>query len=181
MSEEKPASQIKTAEAPGDEANGWQGKMDKFMTARRNLEAAAEAIEKAPAVEGGAPSPKGDGETEVRRGEVSAATVGRMLGLVMASDIKLLESKVDLLQTRVNNLLAKMDKLQASLQALATGAELERIEVQMGTLKSALSKAPQVVEPSESTDDASGSTEHFRENIVTNRPSGGKFVSRRKD
>lgn len=67
--------------------------------------------------------------------EVSASTIGRMMGLATAIDLSLVEGKLDLLSTKVNNLTVRMEKVLAAIQAAPTGTDLERIDVQIGALK----------------------------------------------
>ncbi|NLF25758.1 MAG: hypothetical protein GX589_08920 [Deltaproteobacteria bacterium] len=76
--------------------------------------------------------------TDPRRGEVSAATIGRMLGLVTSADLQIIENKVDLLLTKINNLTAKTEKIISALSGLATGAEIERVEMQIGNLRNSI-------------------------------------------
>ena len=72
---------------------------------------------------------------EPKPAEVSAATIGRMMGLVTNSEFRLLEGKVDLLTTKIATMTMKMDKILGILGAAPTGADLERIDVQIGGLK----------------------------------------------
>ena len=75
---------------------------------------------------------------EVTRGDVSAATIGRMLGLAGSGELKLLEGKIDLVSTRVSNLTVRMEKITAGLQKLPSAVDLERIDVQIGNLRTML-------------------------------------------
>jgi hypothetical protein len=68
--------------------------------------------------------------------EVSAATIGRMLGLATSTDLKLLEGKLELIQSKVTNLTVRLEKALSILQSAPTGSDLERIDVQIGGLKS---------------------------------------------
>lgn len=72
------------------------------------------------------------------RGELSAAALGRMLGLATEGDIRLMEGKIDLLSSKVNQLIAKMERVLNFTTQAPTGADLERIDVQIGSLKSAM-------------------------------------------
>ncbi len=90
-------------------------------------------------------APGGQPETKVLtveegpvRPEVSATTVGRMLGLVTLGDIKVYEGKLDLMMTKVNNMAVRVEKAVSLLNSMPTGADLERIDVQIGSLKAAL-------------------------------------------
>jgi hypothetical protein len=73
--------------------------------------------------------------------EISAATVGRMMGLATISDLKLLDSKVELVSTKVASLVIKLDKALTILNSAPTAADLERIDVQIGSVKTALREA----------------------------------------
>ena len=71
-----------------------------------------------------------------KRTEVSASTIGRMLGLVTLAEFRVVEGKIDLVMTRVASLLAKLDRIQQGLNSVPTGSDLERIDVQIGALRS---------------------------------------------
>ncbi len=156
----------------------WQQKMEQFLTARRNLDEAAQELESS-AKQNDEQLPAGE---ESRR-DVSAATIGRMLGLVTAGDFKLMESKIDLLQTRVNTLMAKVDRLQPVLQTLACGSDMERLEVQLQSIKALMAEIKNEVKRPQQSDAADAEkSERLRSNIVTNMPpSGSKFVSRKRE
>lgn len=81
------------------------------------------------------------GQSGEQRREVSAATIGRMMGLVTLSEFKLVETKIDLLSTRVNALFARLDKITSLLEGTPTGSDLDRIDVQIGALKGLLKEA----------------------------------------
>lgn len=95
-----------------------------------------------PLVEGDAPQKASDSVaapekplTESSPREVSAATIGRMMGLATVNELRLLEGKVDLLSTKLTSLMVKVDKLIAVSGNFPTGSDLERIDVQIGSLK----------------------------------------------
>ncbi len=95
-----------------------------------------------PLVEGNAPSKASAAalaEAHKDSGrEVSAATIGRLMGLATTGDLKLLEGKMDLLSTKFSALQVKLDKLIAAANGFPTGSDLERIDVQVGSLKNLL-------------------------------------------
>jgi hypothetical protein len=97
-------------------------------TSERNGPAARE-----PQIPAGAP--------EAPRVEVSAATVGRMLGLASASELKLLEGKVDLLSSKVNAIAVRIEKILSVLNSAPTGGDLERIDMQIGSIKTMVKEA----------------------------------------
>lgn len=69
------------------------------------------------------------------RGDVSATTIGRMMGLATVSDLGLLDKKIELLTSKFNLAMAKIDKIATTLQQAPSGSDLERIDVQIGALK----------------------------------------------
>ena len=75
---------------------------------------------------------------ETQRSEVSAATVARMMGVATSGEIKLLEGKLDLLSSKFNAVVMKLDKVVSGFSALPTGSDLERIDVQIGALRTML-------------------------------------------
>jgi len=66
---------------------------------------------------------------------VSAATIGRLMGLATTSELKLLEGKIDLMASKINNMMVRVDRLTVLFNSMPTGADLERIDVQIGALK----------------------------------------------
>ena len=73
---------------------------------------------------------------ESGRGDVTAATVARMMGVATASELKLVEGKLDLLNTKLAGFGVRLEKMLALMTRAPTGADLERIDVQIGALKS---------------------------------------------
>ena len=73
--------------------------------------------------------------------EVSAATVGRMLGLATVSELKLLEGKLDLVSTRMQNMTIRLDKVLTMLSSAPTGSDLERIDVQIASLRTLIKES----------------------------------------
>jgi hypothetical protein len=69
------------------------------------------------------------------RGEVSGATIARMMGLATANELSMLEGKIDLLSSRVNNIIAKFERLQTTLNHFPTNTDLDRIDINVGSLK----------------------------------------------
>jgi hypothetical protein len=89
--------------------------------------------------------------------EVSAATVGRMLGLATVSELKVIEGKIDVLSTKITALTMKIDKIVAATSLIPSGSDFERIDLQLGALR-ALIKDNGGVGGSASTAPSSGST-----------------------
>lgn len=75
---------------------------------------------------------------ETPRPEISASAVARMMGVATGSEMKLLESKIDMLSTRISNLGVRLERALTTLNQIPTGADLERIDVQIGALKTLL-------------------------------------------
>ncbi len=73
--------------------------------------------------------------------DVTAATIGRMLGLATNSEIKLLAQKLDLLATKVNNLNVRLEKVGVLMAKAPTGSDLDRIDVQIGALRTLIKEA----------------------------------------
>ncbi len=67
--------------------------------------------------------------------EVSAATVGRMLGLATVTELKLLEGKLDLITTKINAVQLKVDRVATAAAGFPSTSDLDRIDVQIGSLK----------------------------------------------
>lgn len=74
-------------------------------------------------------------ENQPKVHEVSAATVARMMGVATNSDLKVLEGKIDLLTGRLHNQGIRIDKILTQITAMPTGSDLERIDVQIGALR----------------------------------------------
>lgn len=68
--------------------------------------------------------------------EVSASTIGMMLGLATSKEIQIIENRLELLTQKVSTVTTKIEKLLGLAQAMPTGSDLERIDVQIGGLKS---------------------------------------------
>lgn len=79
-------------------------------------------------------------EAQSPRGEVSAATIGRMLGLASVRELNLLDGKLDLMMSKVNHLTAKLERITSILGSAPTGKDLERIDVQIAALRTQLAE-----------------------------------------
>ena len=78
------------------------------------------------------------GAADGQRGEITANTLARMMGLATVVDLKLLENKIDLLTTKISNMTVRMEKVSATMSRVPSGADLERIDVQIGALRTML-------------------------------------------
>ncbi len=67
--------------------------------------------------------------------EISASTIGRMLGLATSSELKLVESQLELAVTKLSTLMVKVEKALTLLGNCPNGSDLERIDVQIGSLR----------------------------------------------
>ena len=67
--------------------------------------------------------------------EVSATTVGRMLGLASTRELKIVEGKIDLALSKINNITARLEKALSIMAAAPSATDLERVDVQIGSLK----------------------------------------------
>lgn len=74
--------------------------------------------------------------TETARTDMSASTIARLMGVATATDLHLLEGKIDLLATKINGFAVRIEKILSAVANMPTGSDLERIDVQLGTLKS---------------------------------------------
>ena len=79
--------------------------------------------------------------TEDNRGDVSAITIARMMGLATLGEVKLIENKVDLLSTKLSTVLVKLEKVTTVLAGVPTGADIERVDVQVGALRQMIREA----------------------------------------
>ena len=79
--------------------------------------------------------------SESGRGDVSASTIARMMGMATAAEFRVLEGKVDLLSTKFNSITGKIDRSTSALANVATGSDLERIDVQISSLRTALNES----------------------------------------
>lgn len=74
-------------------------------------------------------------------GDVSASTIARMMGMATAAEFRVLEGKVDLLSTKLNSVTGKLERIASSMANLPSGSDLERIDVQVSSLRTALNEA----------------------------------------
>lgn len=72
------------------------------------------------------------------KGDVTAVTIARMMGLATSTELRLLEGKVDLMSSRLTSLTMRAEKILTMLQSTPTGSDLERIDVQIGSLRTML-------------------------------------------
>ena len=118
------AEKTDTKDAGEQENSG----VESLLEAKRNLEAKTEFL-----------TERGSGaEGDRKAGEVSAATIARMMGLITAADFNLLEGKIELVSSKLNALGAKVDRVLTSLGDSVTGNDLDRIDIQLASIRSLL-------------------------------------------
>ncbi len=100
-----------------------------------------------PSTENTATAKPGEGPIAIQTGakpapgDVSASTIARMMGMATAAEFRVLEGKVDLLSTKLNSVTGKLERIVSSLANLPSGSDLERIDVQISSLRTALNDA----------------------------------------
>lgn len=67
--------------------------------------------------------------------ELSAATIGRMMGLATVSDLKVLDGKIDSVAMRMNTVLTKVERLLSALSSLPQTGDIDRLQIQIGGIK----------------------------------------------
>ncbi len=158
-------------------------KLQKLTEAKHQLDAKSEAFDTSA-------KKLSEAGNDILGGDVSAATIGRMLGLLTRGDFKVFEGKIDLIQTKVNSFTTKLDFIQEAVLRLPTGNDFERLEAQIASLRSTISEVSKkvsqmtvIAEPAEegeaeSDEEAALDAEKskkIRENIVTNKPAGARY------
>lgn len=73
---------------------------------------------------------------EQTKGEMSVATIARLMGVATATDLQVVEGKIDLLFSKVTAMTVRVEKIMNAINQAPTGSDLERIDVQIGSLKS---------------------------------------------
>lgn len=149
------ADEVKTEEASKSFGNDSSSDNEEKEAQKRMLELREKSLEVSEAastvaVDSGKSDgkiAKGQGVDEIVsasgtgvRGEVSASTIGRMMGLVTSAEFKLLENKLDLLSTRMNSMLVKMEKVLVMAADMPNGSDLERIDVQLADARTVLNE-----------------------------------------
>jgi len=75
------------------------------------------------------------------RREVHASTITQMMGIATRSEMELLEGKIDLLTSKMNAVSIRLEKMSSTFQKMPTGSDLERIDVNIGALKTLIRDA----------------------------------------
>lgn len=83
----------------------------------------------------------GTSGTETGRTDMPVSAVARLLGVATQSDLTLLDGKIDLLINKLNLMQVRVEKLVTSVGGMPTGADLERIDVQLGSLRAVVRDA----------------------------------------
>lgn len=105
------------------------------------------------------------GAPQDRRGDVSASTIAKMMGLITSKEFQVLEGKIDLSLNRINNIQAKMEKIQSSFASLPTGHDLERIDVQLAALRTLIKDT--LAKSLGEADEAANQSRKIRSSIVS--------------
>lgn len=104
--------------------------------------------------------------------DVSAATVTRMMGIATVTDLKLLESRLDLLTAKVTTVVAKVDRILTSVNALPNGSDMDRIEIQLGSVKAVMKEVLEALDGAGNSNLNKGAaaeqSKKIREGIRTN-------------
>lgn len=137
----------------------------------------------------GANEPKeeqGEGKPEVTaaavadgaRVDVSASTITRMMGMATTTDIKLLEGRLELLSSKISQIQMKIERLSTQLSSAPTGSDIDRLEIQLGTVKSMVREVVNaIVEKDTEADEKSAAQEQsrkLRKGIRTNEDTNEK-------
>jgi hypothetical protein len=75
---------------------------------------------------------------------VSAGTITRMMGIASIADLRLLEGRIDLLTAKVSGLVTKVDRVVSMLGSGPSASDIDRLEIQIGTLKSLIKEVLEV-------------------------------------
>ena len=146
------SAEQESSESPSSAEERIQGKLD-AVTPKINVKK-TRIVEDVTAA--------GGAEDGARSSEVSAATIARMMGLATTTELSLLEGKIDLVSTRVNGLTVRMEKVLNVLAKSPTGTDLDRIDINIGSLKTmireTLEALSMVKPPEEEGGDLSGAT-----------------------
>ncbi len=78
---------------------------------------------------------------EGNRTDMPVSAVARLLGVATQTDLTLVEGKVDLLINKLNLMQVRVEKTLTAVGSLASGADLERIDVQIGALRTSIREA----------------------------------------
>lgn len=110
--------------------------------------------------------------TEAPRIDVSATTITRMMGIASVSELKLVETRIDLVTAKVTTVLAKFDKLMSTVNALPTGSDIDRLEIQLSSVKSVMKEVLEAVQGgntgnSKGLEDAQEQSRKMRDAIKT--------------
>jgi hypothetical protein len=123
--------------------------------------------------EGNEPKPETKLSSDGPKVDVSAATITRMMGIATVTDLKLLESRLDLLTAKVSTVVAKVDRIFSTVNALPNGSDMDRLEIQLGSVKSVMREILEAIEGSGGSADAGKAaaqeqSKKLREGIRTN-------------
>ena len=99
---------------------------------------------------------------------ISAQTLARMAGLVTTTDLRLVSGKIDLALSKIHLMTTRLEKVLAAVNAMPTGSDLERIDVQIGALRTLIKDA--LTKPGHSApEEAPGDTKAKMERMLKGR------------
>ncbi|MCB0330667.1 MAG: hypothetical protein KDD70_13425 [Bdellovibrionales bacterium] len=125
-----------------DSGNNDESLEDKVNAKLESIKAAAEAqVAEVDVSAGAVPSATTSKPDASTRGEVSAATVARMMGLATANELSMLEGKLDLLSSRVSNITAKLERVLTGISRLPTSTDFDRVDINIGSLKTLIKES----------------------------------------
>jgi uncharacterized protein YoxC len=97
-----------------------------------------------------------------------------MMGIATTNDLRLLEGRIDVLTSKVAALLGKVERVLTQCNALPNSADIDRLEIQIGGVKSMLRELGETIEATRSstTEDtkqaASEQSKKIRDGIKSN-------------
>ncbi|MCI5066413.1 hypothetical protein MRY87_11875 [bacterium] len=157
--EERVEAKLKAVEAPSmaEESSAEVSEVDvsagEVSPAATPAPAATAPVAEEPAVAKRDPSAvdevtKGGETGTLSRGDVSASTIARMMGLATANELSMLEGKIDLISSRVNNVTAKLERVQGALDRIPTSNDLDRIDINVGSLRTLIKETLETLKES---------------------------------
>jgi hypothetical protein len=115
--------------------------------------------------------------TEGARAEIAASALGRMMGVATATELQLLEGKIDLMTTKMASLGVKVDKVISQFGQMPTGSDLERIDVQIGALRTMIRDLTVILTGEQTKSDKNSKAQATETNVVTQEESSASSES----
>jgi hypothetical protein len=98
-----------------------------------------------------------------------------MMGIASTNDLRLVEGRVDVLTSKVAALLVRVEKVLSMFNSLPKSADIDRLEVQMSTVKSMIRELSENIEgsqlprPKQEQDAAAAQAKKLRDGIKSNQ------------